>query len=755
MDKPALLHKLKSRISSLLQDRTAEGRFTAVVVAKAVIEAGGREVLVDSEPWIRGLIGILNKSDPVPTKRLAILTICRAFMLMQEYPSIVREITTPLLPSFNTACLAAIRPRTTKTAKGTQNILSPLLSTALQCWIQLLPQHPATFRPFIARFRPICLSLLSDANLPGNISELAGALLVTLHHSAPKNTAASEWFQLFQEATRAAHITAGQLFRSVREEWTPVVSDIGQAPALVHPKGEMPSAGPDGLGLAEWRGLHDGAQRLSRLFDILKASMSAASATEVAVQLSGVMDICARVSTLTVPGVGKNSPYTLKANPEFGKDEREQLWSELLVIHISCLKMLCVTVSQFQHAISPISKSIIDQLTWLFGAEQHLPDVRECSYKLLELLLPIVGVTGTESDVKKVSGIIRYACKDLLPPVKAVNITIGHEKDTKAVKINVDSFAGPTKTDVEQTRLAPDTKLQTDASMLISAFLQHVPAQLISNNLRTEIDRAIVLTQEEHAILASVLNPATTQQGKHAQASLLPFIAHTAVGLEVEALLRPRMAVLVDKKTLDTDYDPAESDVSRENESLIDSGDHSLLNHLDKALETSDQTRPADETGEPEPASESLLVARDSMPSATIKRSFAAMNGNGLTGWQAANSSTPSTGDMNSKRARIDEDILPPLPWGNRSPAGSQVSDKVVASTDADDVSSEFIQHQKRDAIAHDQPHVEVEVHPTIQSIAKGKEYAIKDEDSDSDIPEINIEPDTDEEEDEDKDMCG
>jgi len=131
-DKTVLLHKLKTRISSLLQDRTPEGRLTAVIVAKAVIEAGGREILVDLEPWIRGLIGILNKSDPVATKRLAILTIARAFVLTEDYPSIVREVTTPLLPSFNTACLAAIRPKTTKSEKGTQNVLSPLLSTTLQ-----------------------------------------------------------------------------------------------------------------------------------------------------------------------------------------------------------------------------------------------------------------------------------------------------------------------------------------------------------------------------------------------------------------------------------------------------------------------------------------------------------------------------------------------------------------------------------------------------------------------------------------------
>ena len=755
VDKSALLHKLKARVSSLLQDRAAEGRFAAVVVAKAVIEAGGRDILVDSEPWIRGLIGILSKADSVATKRLAILTISRAFVLAQEYPSIVRVVTTPLLPSFNTACLAAIRPRTAKTVKGTQNILSPLLRTALQCWIQLLPQHPATFRPFITRFRPICLSLLSDANTPASISVDAGALLVTLHYSAPKNAALSEWSQLCQEIIRAAHATAVQLFRSVREEWTPVDSDISQAPEPVHPNGELPSAGPDVLGLAKWKGMHDGAQRLSRLFDLLRTSMSATTATEVPVPLSGIMDLCARVLTLTIPGVGKDSPYTLKASSEFGKDEREMLWSELPAVHISCLKLLRAIVGQFQDAILPISKSIIDQLTWLFGAEQDLPDVRECSYELLELLLPIVGTTGTHADVKNVSDIVRLACKDLSPPTKIAENTVGNEKGTEVATTNVDSFASSTKTNAGLAKLAHHTTMQAKASRLISTFLQHVPAHIIPNNLRTDIDRTIILTQERRALLASVLNPAAVQQGKLAPASLLPFLAHTAVGLEAEALLRPRTGVIVDKKTLDIDQDLAESDAGEANGTLTGTGNNGLLDRLDKALETSGPAEALDENEEPEKVPKSISVDGDLTLSATIKRNFAAMNGNGLNDWHTADSSTLSIEETNAKKARTEEQGLAALLWGDEGVAAGQTSIEAVAGTDAGHTEAVIMQSKARKTDSQGQPHDEVDIQPIVKSVSKGKEYAINDDDSDSDIPEINIDPDTDEEEDEDEDMYG
>src|SRR4051812_28937732 len=41
----ALVHKFRTQVSSLLQDRSIEGRWAAVVLIKAVIENGGLETL--------------------------------------------------------------------------------------------------------------------------------------------------------------------------------------------------------------------------------------------------------------------------------------------------------------------------------------------------------------------------------------------------------------------------------------------------------------------------------------------------------------------------------------------------------------------------------------------------------------------------------------------------------------------------------------------------------------------------------------
>ena len=53
------VHKLKTQISSLLNGKSPEGRFAAVVLVKGAVEVGGWEVLQTCEPWVRGLLSVL------------------------------------------------------------------------------------------------------------------------------------------------------------------------------------------------------------------------------------------------------------------------------------------------------------------------------------------------------------------------------------------------------------------------------------------------------------------------------------------------------------------------------------------------------------------------------------------------------------------------------------------------------------------------------------------------------------------------
>lgn len=59
-DDAVLVHRFKTQISTLLQDKIVESRWAAVVLIKATIEVGGWEILHGVGPWTRGLLGILG-----------------------------------------------------------------------------------------------------------------------------------------------------------------------------------------------------------------------------------------------------------------------------------------------------------------------------------------------------------------------------------------------------------------------------------------------------------------------------------------------------------------------------------------------------------------------------------------------------------------------------------------------------------------------------------------------------------------------
>lgn len=59
-----LLHKLRTHITTLLTGRKPSGRFAAICLIKAIIDVGGWESLRLAEPWIRGLISVLQVGCP-------------------------------------------------------------------------------------------------------------------------------------------------------------------------------------------------------------------------------------------------------------------------------------------------------------------------------------------------------------------------------------------------------------------------------------------------------------------------------------------------------------------------------------------------------------------------------------------------------------------------------------------------------------------------------------------------------------------
>lgn len=62
-DSTVVAHKFKTQLSALLQDKSPEARYAAVILIKVTVEVGGWNVLQGVGVWVRGLIGILGVSS--------------------------------------------------------------------------------------------------------------------------------------------------------------------------------------------------------------------------------------------------------------------------------------------------------------------------------------------------------------------------------------------------------------------------------------------------------------------------------------------------------------------------------------------------------------------------------------------------------------------------------------------------------------------------------------------------------------------
>ena len=647
-DNAVLVHKLKTRISSLLQERSREGRFTAVVLIKAVVEAGGRETLSSSEPWVRGLLAVFGKNDSVSTKKLCLIAITRIFSLTQQYPTLVREITTPLLPTFIAACLTLIKPNVVRTDEGETTTLSPFLEPVFRSLSELLPHHPTIFRPFTNRLHLIALHLIGDASTPLAVTDVASDLLTNLHFSASKNAAGAEWTQTCKSIILSCHIAADQLFRSVIEDWESSEQNQSSASAGKDCDSKVQAGGPDPFGLSAWIGIHNGTQRLVKLLQVLMKLLSRQTAHQVSCQIGSIIDLTARLTAVTASADARTSQFSVRLNAEVGRDERDELWMELPIVHTATLDLLSTVLRSFAEAALPVARILFDQTTSVFDAEQGHETLRIAAYRLIEQLLSLVGFSLTRSDVDTLATVARRCCADLVLQARANNIPVNvsstksnESGQNRFTPTDADSFVNHQKGSLQSHFSGKREAVYRAALRLLPCFLSTLPASAVPHSLRTEIDRTAILIQHREALLASVLNPPLANKGQHALPSIMPFLARASAGdLDIEGILRPRMPVIRTDKlpsngyadlseeektddsqaadaTEETDNDP-NADLA-EGPDLLDRLEHSLDNSPVNTKHDGDglsMMRPAEDASKPsvyqyisEPATKRDLTA--------------------------------------------------------------------------------------------------------------------------------------------------
>ncbi|KAJ5665098.1 uncharacterized protein N7477_007546 [Penicillium maclennaniae] len=692
-------HKLKTRLASLLQDRTVEGRWTAVVLVKATVEAGQWEILRGYEPIVRGLIGILAKPDPVSTRKMCIITLTRIFHLTYQYPTLVREITTPQLPAFLNAALNLVG--TLQKVQGGSirepKPNTPFMETVLHAVLELIPRHPTIFRPFASQIRSLVTSVLSfqpPVFYSEPVIDVAKQVLVSLHKCAPKDKSGPAWTGDCKSTIVSAHRTADFILRSITEQWESVDSTL-TAPRHNYNK-------------EVWNGMHAGAQRLITLLGILSGFVSTPSATAVALPLGPILDLTSRLNSVTVPASGEGSS-TVQANSQIGREERELLFAELPRIHVACMDLLAHVVNILENTAAAIMQNMMDQVTWVFRNERFSRDVRMAAYDLLGPLVSLNGPAMTKQSMSSIIPAIHSCCSELLPVSGDSVAQVKAQSDPKSkskqgqTSVNADAFLNPS---LQKNGHSQDAhrfpELERAASELLQIVLASVPSELLAS-VRTEIDRTIILTADKDAMLASVLNPVPAVKGRAAGASIIPFLVQAhADQMEVEALIRPRMPVLMTAPELDAFADEEDEE---NDEDMVDESYH-------VAARASDFLK--------EPVVAPTVTHKTEAAAPLHKRTYV-----DETTTQPASLTLASKQQSQTKKARFEETVTSFV----SQPA------KIEATIGPKPVQS--ISQVSSSAVAP-QPSADA---------------SLSVDDSDDELPTLNIESDTDDEDDDDEDV--
>ncbi|KAF1831219.1 hypothetical protein BDW02DRAFT_505803 [Decorospora gaudefroyi] len=595
------IHKYRTLLSTLLQDRTPQGRWCAIVLVKATVEVGGWETLQKSLPWVRGLVGFLNKPDPPSSKKLCIITLTRIFLLTREYPTLVREITTPSLPAFVQSCLQIINSKA---------VTPTLLQIILECFNELLPRHPTIFRSYLKHLYPLLGHLVAPTPSSkisreetgtkyATTSEIATAarqLYVQLPCCAPKGASSEEWAKSLKSSVNNAHLTADRIFRAVLEDWQSTAREASSVNGHTVDD-EVQDLEPN-KEMSPWSGIFAGGERLNGLLRIISEFLESPTANPVYFSVGMIVDLISRILSLTIPASSSKSfENAVRINAQVSKEERENLWLLLPDVHVAAIEVLLALAHRSQASTLALDAIIIDQLVWVFVAERDTAIVRTACYTVTATLLKRSGVALNKSTIDSLVPLIRACCDDLLQPEISstpAKQTPGQAKangnSQPQVTANADTFLTSSKSTVDP--VAAFAGLKEAAHTLLPTLLANISPQYLSDSMRARLDRTAIITQNKDAMVASILNPPPSKKFGKPAASILPLIARSfPAEKDVEGMLRPRMPVIrLGGQELETDEADDDMDVEEEPENLHLADDHFVGQELDNLLETAGQT---------------------------------------------------------------------------------------------------------------------------------------------------------------------
>ena len=717
-DRASWIHKLKTKIGSLLQDRSAAGRLAGAILAKSFIEAPRTVSSSVFESWSRTLLGNLSKKDSPAQIRLYVLVLTRIYVLANDEATLRREVTTNLLPSFVDITLKLVQPKVVKNDKLEVVVLSYLIEPILSSWTTILPLNPAIFRPFVNKIRATCIYLLCSESKSQLVVSASCRMLCVLPQSSSKNIQA-EVVGFCNDTMESIHKLTDQIFDGVREPWVSAsMSSLGSTEATSRSSREHePVLAP----LIRCKDRHQAVQRLEHSFELLRHLLDF-SAVPWTLPIASILNMLDRLSMLAESFYDETTDQPVELDVEIPLSERDALYLMMIKVSVAAVRFEYTLVDILQHVLVPVWRNIWEHASSFFLACQHDFQSRTEVYELLYRVVLVVGPALGGDEVDTVLSLISKCCEDLSTTLLPGSDWYQHSS----------------------TSLIPPT---TKCQNLIGSVLNSIPTASLPHLLRTEIDRVAVLVNSHDLLLASTLNPPSQLGARTATPSLLPFLAqHAKQSLGSEALLRPRMPFISTMSvTLNGLAEGSEGDDASDRpvQDIDDDGLH-VEDHDEGDVQDSKSADDESRADVDISSKDNTNGTSDFMP---LKREYQLMSGEGGTAPTFRSSphmemTHPVVG-ASAKRPRIDEvaaedvgaiagdegSALSKPRWSLRSEGGFISNGQTPRLHD----------HQTRPvtgpgAVSYQSPQKEL------------RSDMNEENSSDSEIPEIDIEPDTDDE---------
>lgn len=471
----------------------------------------------------------LKKKDPAVVKDLCIVVITKIYTSMHGYQTLVREIVTPTLPVFTTACLQILKPpASSKTGKTPYS----LIETVFESISTLLPLYPTTLRQISAKIKADARPYLAPtgydyAIVPTSLQESSRRLVIRLHMTATKSGDAGEWAKHIDTLIKEFHYTADQVFRPVYESWE---STSGHIPQSANFDTEPQGGSDQPEKLPRWVGVQSGSERMIGLLDFINDCLRCGTRSAVTIPISAIMDATLRISLIIPPSADKEKIESLQANPAVGREERDDFWAVFPDIQVAALRLHLALIRRLQGHFIPVAQDTLDQALRIFEASFRLPEIRAMAFVVVKELLDLCGPTMRKATVEGLGLLVRSCCRDLLgaagylkrPKQQAAPQQNGSKPKT-TVTHNADAFLS-TKTEEEVISVSLSKEHLAAAEALLATFFSSLPQEHVPSALRTRMLRAAILSQSKDAQVASVLHPSRDSSGRVPQV-ILPYLA--------------------------------------------------------------------------------------------------------------------------------------------------------------------------------------------------------------------------------------